>query len=99
MVGIFREDSWKYLNDKYPRLREYCRLTGIRTAAGARVFLEEHENDKSNEFVMDFVRLLQLIDYNETVYNNVTLESMRANPGYTVEKAPGSIQKLTYVNK
>ena len=91
MVGIFREDAWKYLIDKYPRLREYCRLTGIRSAAGAKVFLEEHENDTSNQFVMDFVRLLQFIDYSESYLHNATLEAMRSNQTIEVVKEPGNV--------
>lgn len=99
MVDIFREDVWKYLNEKYPRLRNYCRLTGIRTATGAKIFLEEHENDNSNQFVMDFVRLLQFIDYSETYLHNAILEAMQSNQTIEVVKEPGNVKKIQLVNK
>ena len=99
MVGIFREDAWKYLNDKYPRLRDYCRLLGIHLYKGAQVFLMEHENDNSNQFVMDFVRLLQFIDYSETYLHNATLEAMKSNYTIEVVKEPGNVKKIQLVNK
>ena len=99
MVGIFREDAWPYLLSKYTMLRDYCRLLGIRTAAGAKVFLDEHENDNSNEFVMNFVRLLQFIDYNETYLHNAMLEAMKSNLNIEVVKEKGNVKKLQLVNK
>ena len=99
MVGIFREDAWPYLNDKYPILREYCRLTGIRTAAGAKIFLDEHMNDNSNQFIMSFVRLLMFIDYNETYLHNAMLEAMKNNYNVEVVHEQGNVKKLQLVNK
>lgn len=99
MVGIFREDAWPYFNEKYPLLREYCRLLGIRTAAGAKVFFDEHEHDNTNQFIMGFIRLLQFIDYSETYLHNAMFEAMKDNYSIEVIKEHGNVKKLQLVNK
>ena len=98
MVGIFREDAWKYLNSKYPSLRNYCMIFGIRSAAGAKVFLEEHEFDNSNENIVRFIKLLNLIEYSETYLHNNMLEVMNANNDLVVTNHIGNEKRLSYVS-
>ena len=79
MVGIYREDVWKYLNDKYYALRDGCARFGIRSAAGARVFYEEHCNETDNIEIMNFIRVLDFVEYSETYLHNNLFEAMRSN--------------------
>ena len=79
MVGIYREDAWKYLNDKYYALRDGCVRFGIRSAAGARVFYEEHCNETDNIEIMNFIRVLDFVEYSETYLHNNLFEAMRSN--------------------
>ena len=99
MVGIYREDAWKYLNDKYYALRDGCARFGIRSAAGARVFYEEHSNETDNMEIMNFVRVLDFIEYSETYLHNNLFEAMRSNTQLQVIDArPAYSKKIEFRN-
>jgi len=99
MVDIFKEDVWNYINSKYPRLRNYCSIFGIKTAKGAKIFLMEHEYDDTNESIKEFVRLLQFIDYCESYVHNGLLEAMSSNKDVEITKSSGNIKKLSLVGE
>ena len=99
MVGIYREDAWKYLNDKYYALRDGCARFGIRSAAGARVFYEEHCNETSNIEIMNFIRVLDFVEYSETYLHNNLFEAMRSNTQLQVIDArPAYSKKIEFRN-
>ena len=100
MVGIYREDAWNYLNDKYYALRDGCARFGIRSAAGARVFYEEHCNETDNIEIMNFIRVLDFVEYSETYLHNNLFEAMRNNTELqVVASRPAYSKRVQMVNK
>ena len=100
MVGIYREDAWKYLNDKYYALRDGCARFGIRSDAGARVFYEEHCNETDNIEIKNFIRVLDFVEYSETYLHNNLLQAMLNNTELQVVAAkPAFSKKVQLVNK
>ena len=100
MVDIYSKSAWKYLNDKYYVLRDGCARFGIRSAAGARVFYEEHHNNTDNKEIMNFIRVLDFVEYSETYLHNNLLQAMLNNTELQVIDAkPAFNKRVQMVNK
>ena len=100
MVDIYSKSAWKYLNDKYYVLRDGCARFGIRSAAGARVFYEEHCNETDNIEIKNFIRVLDFVEYSETYLHNNLLQAMLNNTQLQVIDAkPAFNKRVQMVNK